>query len=118
MEGLIAGIPVLGVIGIIAGALVAIGIIARAARGAWRFLRKLSDVLDDWRGEPARAGVDARPGVMTRLGAIEQHQARTEAHQARTEARLAYVEEQLRPNGGGSLFDKITRIDGRTEPTP
>lgn len=106
MEGLIAGIPVLGVLGIIAGGLVALGIIWRAIRAVWRFLRRIGEFLDDWRGEVTRPGVPARPGVMARLEQVEQHQ-------ARTDERMSYVDEQLRPNGGGSLYDKITRVDER-----
>lgn len=54
-----------------------------------RTLRKVNDFLDDWRGEPARPGVKARPGVMQRIEAIEA---------------------QLRPNGGSTVYDKVTKI--------
>ncbi|UBU11593.1 hypothetical protein [Nonomuraea gerenzanensis] len=55
-----------------------------------KLLKKLSDAVDDWQGEPARKGVPARPGVMERLEAIEA---------------------QLRPNGGASARDAINRVE-------
>lgn len=39
----------------------------------WRKLRPLENFFKDWNGEPARPGVDARPGVMVRLDSIEDH---------------------------------------------
>lgn len=43
-----------------------------AVRRAWAPVREF---LDDWRGEPARPGVDERPGVLERLDRIERWQA-------------------------------------------
>lgn len=60
------------------------------SRGAARRGRRLADFLDDWNGEPERAGVPARPGVMTRLASIEG---------------------ELRPNGGGSMRDAVARCE-------
>lgn len=59
---------------------------ATVAAKAWQVLRKISSAVDDWQGEPARPGVLERPGVMTRLAAIEA---------------------QLHPNGGASLRDAV-----------
>lgn len=53
-------------------------------------LHKLRDFLDDWGGEPERPGVPGRLGVMSRLDRIEA---------------------QLRPNGGSTLRDAVTRIE-------
>lgn len=55
-----------------------------------KFLKKLGDTVDDLVGEPARKGVQARPGVMERLEAIEA---------------------QLHPNGGGSIRDAVNRTE-------
>lgn len=43
----------------------------------WRKLRPLENFFKDWNGEPARPGVEPRPGVMPRLSAIESHLADT-----------------------------------------
>lgn len=53
-------------------------------------IKRMHNWLDDWAGEPARPGVDARPGVM---------------------ARLASIEAQLRPNGGTSARDAVDRVE-------
>lgn len=60
--------------------------------GRWmlRTLRKLGDFLEDWSGEPPRPGVPGRPGVMDRL---------------------ARIEAQLKPNGGSTLRDAVSRIE-------
>lgn len=56
----------------------------------FRFLKRMSNVVDDWAGEPERPGVPGRPGVMTRLAAIEA---------------------ELHPNHGTSLRDALTRCE-------
>lgn len=78
-------------LGALAGALTAI-VTAIYFGGRWmlRTMRKLNDFLEDWGGEPARSGVPARLGVMDRL---------------------ARIEAQLRPNGGSTLRDAVTRIE-------
>lgn len=61
------------------------------------WLRRVGHFLDDWGGEPARPGVPEKPGVMVRLGTLEQ--------------RTAAIEQQMSPNGGTSIYDKVTRVD-------
>jgi hypothetical protein len=77
-----------------AGAIVlfggAIAAIVTALRWASRHARRISEFLDDWAGEPARHGVDERPGVLARLHAIER---------------------EVTPNGGQSLRDAVTRVE-------
>jgi hypothetical protein len=72
-----------------------------AALGAlWRFvvvpsrrlLRMVGEFLRDWRGEPARPGHRAAPGVPERLAAIEQ---------------------ELRTNSGSTLRDVVLANSGR-----
>lgn len=40
-------------------------------RGVCRMLGRINAFLADWHGRPARPGVEATPGVMARLQAIE-----------------------------------------------
>lgn len=70
----------------------ALAILATAAVKLWPFFRRLGHFLDDWLGEPARPGIDARPGAMERLAAIE--------------ADLAEVHHEVFPNSGNSLRDR------------
>lgn len=61
----------------------------------WPFTRKVSTIINDMAGEPARAGVPARPGIMERLAKVE-----------RSSAMAAY---HSQPNEGGSAYDHITQ---------
>ncbi|MEU8055722.1 hypothetical protein [Microbispora bryophytorum] len=76
--------------------------ISAAAGGVvviWKFLgvlKKLSNVMDDWNGEPEREGVPGRPGVMKRLASIEDRQTTIEA--------------ELHPNHGSSLRDAVDTV--------
>lgn len=89
--------------GVVAAVGTALGLLYRATRGARRLAERLGDLADDWQGTPPRPGVPGRPGVMTRLDAIEQQ--------------LAGVEHELHPNSGGSLRDAVDRVDERTRRT-
>lgn len=73
------------------------GLAAWALRWAWRILRQTAHFLDDWRGEPAHDGLPATPGVMARLGSIEETVARVVA--------------ETTPNSGKSLRDAVGRIE-------
>lgn len=66
-------------------------------RWAWRILKRTAHFLDDFFGEPARDGLPATPGVMARLGSIEDT--------------LHRVVAETTPNGGKSLHDVIGRIE-------
>jgi hypothetical protein len=66
-----------------AAAAVAALIVARwPGRFLWHLLRRTTDFLDDWQGEPERPGVPARPGVLERLRNVEKITAdvRAETH--------------------------------------
>ncbi len=83
----------------IAGAVAAVvGTGLLLGRVIGRPLRKLSrdndEFREDWYGQGARSGVEARPGVMERLHGIEK---------------------ELRPNGGSTLRDAIIRLESRFE---
>jgi hypothetical protein len=85
----------------IAGSVVALagalGAIAAGGRWMLRTLRRVNEFLEDWNGEPPRAGVAERPGVMERL---------------------ARIEAELRPNGGSSMRDEIRAIRDATTADP
>lgn len=66
------------------------------ARAAWRLIRRVINFLDDFLGEPARAGVAARPGVMDRLSTLETS--------------VASIAVEVHPNGGKSLRDEVQRM--------
>lgn len=88
-----------GVIVLLAAALTAI---TKGVRWLIATLRKVNEFLEDWRGEAARHGRAAVPGVMERLVILEEH-AKTVAH-------------EVRPNSGTSLKDQITRIEEKMVP--
>lgn len=105
--------------------------LAKLARALWRGAQRVSQLMDDWHGEPARPGVDPRPGVLERLGAIEdgQREAKTEAAQQREllaqqgellanlTSRVRAMEKELHPNGGGTFRDRVDRaLDERGRP--
>lgn len=61
------------------------------------FVDALQNFLSDWNGEPERPGVDRRLGVMERFEVIERT--------------LAGITHEVKPNDGGSMHDKINRIE-------
>jgi hypothetical protein len=61
------------------------------------FFRALSNFLSDWTGEPARAGVPERLGVMARLEEQDEQ--------------MRKVRHELHPNGGTSMRDAVDRVD-------
>jgi hypothetical protein len=61
----------------------------------WRILKRTTHFLDDFFGEPARDGVPAKPGVMARLGSVEDA--------------LGQVLAETRPDHGHSLRDVVHR---------
>ena len=69
-----------------------------------RILAALMQMLEDWRGTPARPGVDAVPGVMERL-------------QSHTVA-LDEIRHEVFPNSGGSLRDSVAAIHEATTGHP
>ena len=74
--------------------LIAIGAAFPIARKVWRLFKQLADFLDDVMDEPARPGVDARPGLMERV---------------------MRVEHELFPNSGKSLRDQTNRMEQKLD---
>jgi hypothetical protein len=104
------------VAGILAGAAIIAALVVIGRSVAWLtgVLRKLSHLVDDLTGEPARPGFQGRPGLLVRVTSIEAGQEAIEAGQISSgerltavEKRLAAVEAQLRPNGGGTFRDAV-----------
>lgn len=71
------------------------GVAAWGFRQGWRTMRQVSHFLDDWKGQPEHDGVPARPGVMARLGSVEET--------------LAAVHAETQADHGTSLRDVVNR---------
>lgn len=104
------GVPAVDTFLIWGGALTlaaAVGALAwKAVRGTLRLGGKIEQFIDDWNGEEERPGVPARPGVMERVGGIEDRM-------TGIEDRVARVEEQMNPNHGSSLRDAVDLANRR-----
>ncbi|MGH3205928.1 MAG: hypothetical protein ACRDP5_28335 [Streptosporangiaceae bacterium] len=79
-------------------ALVAAVFTAAAWLGArlWRIMRRATHFFDDYFGQPARDGLEARPGVMARLGSVEKL--------------IEQVAAEMSPNHGHSLRDDVSAL--------
>ena len=82
--------------GIIVGFITIIATLVTCIRWAYRQVRSLQDLLEDWHGETERPGVAGRLGVMERLDRIEK-----------TVNSAAF---NSRPNHGTSAYDEHTRL--------
>ncbi|WP_284576871.1 hypothetical protein [Streptomyces sp. 2P-4] len=58
--------------GALAGVSGLVAVLVRFARAAARTWERVDQFVDDWYGQPERAGVPARPGVLERVARIEQ----------------------------------------------
>ncbi|GIH70355.1 hypothetical protein [Sphaerimonospora thailandensis] len=68
----IPAVDVFMIIGIVGGALT---LVWKGLRFGMRIYRRIEKFLDDWQGEPARPGVEARPGFPERIAALEAESA-------------------------------------------
>jgi hypothetical protein len=95
-------------LGKVAAAVVALSglvvLLVKAVRGMFRTVRRLGRLTDEVLGD------DDRPGWGKRLAAIEQDV-------TGLKAKVTQVLGEVRPNGGGSLKDQITRIEEATGAT-
>lgn len=87
VENLLAVGAVLGAVAVIGGAVLAV---FKGCRWMWRLGRRTGHFLDDWNGEAPRDGEVGRPGALARLGAVEK---------------------ELKPNGGSTLKDAVSRLE-------
>lgn len=109
----------------IAGGIATISGAVVAVRQATPVVRTIIGVFNDFAGEPARPGVEARPGVIESLSIIKTVQAaQGEAQAAQGEElaaikqtqteqgeKLAAVQHELHPNSGLSLRDAVDRLE-------
>ncbi|MEI3845307.1 MULTISPECIES: hypothetical protein [unclassified Microbacterium] len=86
----------------------AIGVIVWVGFKVAPFVLKLVHFIDDVAGEPARPGVDARPGLMERLQAVEDKQ-------DDLTAAVKVVQHEVTTNHGSSLKDSTKRLEGRVD---
>ena len=92
----------------VAGAIVVLSAAAVSVARVFRLLdraaKRWNEFLEDWRGEPARKGYPARPGVPERLEHIEH--------------RIDRVETQLAPTNGviTTLRESVDRIEQTVAP--
>lgn len=100
-------------------------VIAAAICGsAWALIRKLGPglvrlvhMLDDFQGEPARPGVQARPGMLERMSTMEAATRGVADGQVILTRQMTVVVDsvaQLSPNGGSTMRDSIARIEKDT----
>lgn len=82
--------------------------LARLGRWLWITGRRLARLIDDLTGEPERPGLpgSARPGVLARMYLFEQRLTQLDTLTEKVDA----IEREMRPNGGGSMRDKIDVI--------
>lgn len=97
----------LGQVFAVVGAITAIVLMVRKTMP---FMKKISNFLDDWNGTEARAGVEAHPGVMARLGAVETGVTRLSARMEDIQASVGEVAHEVKPNSGKSMADRVNQI--------
>lgn len=88
---------------LLGGAATAFTMIVAALAALGKVIRFFIDLRDDvreflldWRGRPAKDGRPETPGVVHRINTIEQ---------------------QLKPNGGQSMYDKVTQVRNAVVPS-
>jgi hypothetical protein len=110
MDGLTGLAP--GWAALITGVLLAaVAAIAKAWPRARDFVLFLTDLM----GSPERPGKPRSPGLMERMATVEDLVRATAeaAGAAQTQAQDAL--DQLRPNGGGSLWDKVNTLGEKVD---
>lgn len=86
-----------------AGMIVAASVaILALVRKLWPGVARLKDFLDDFFGEPARGGVQRRPGVMEQLACLAKGQ-------EELTQKVAAVDFNVKPNHGSSAHDQQAR---------
>lgn len=78
-------------------------------RKAWPVVGRVKDFFDDWYGEPARPGVEARPGIREALTRLSTDQRKLREGQEKLAAQVAAVDFNVKPNHGSSAHDQQAR---------
>ena len=96
-------------IGEVITALIALGGIAAGLRWIHPIMTGIHDFLSDWKGEPARPGVEARPGVLAQIGDLrcDLEGVKTDVEQIKADAASAAFNSQ--PNHDSSSHDALVR---------
>jgi hypothetical protein len=89
-------VQVAGAVAALAGGVAGVGYLGRSA---WRLSGRVHRLADDLLGDRA----EGRPGVSARLDQVADQV-------AGMDRRLAAVEQQVSPNGGKSLHDKVEAV--------
>lgn len=67
-------------------------------------IKKITQFLDDWNGEPARDGVPERPGAMKRFQSIEEFTTKYGPI-------IDRLDHEMHPNSGSSMADAVNRTE-------
>lgn len=107
MDRILADHPYLAWIVAAAAVVTALGVLWRkvvrpALRWTRRTARRVDATLDGLLGVPAKDDQPAKPGIIERMGRVEQ--------------RLASIEHELHPNSGTSLRDAVDRVEQKVTP--
>ena len=96
-------------VGQVLGWLVALGVLAGGLRWIHPIMTGIHGFLSDWKGEPARPGVEARPGVLAQIGELrcDLEGVKADVEQIKADAASAAFNSQ--PNHGGSSHDELVR---------
>ena len=76
-----------------------------------RLPREMAQLSRDWRGQPARPGFQAVPGVPERLENVESQFNQVLDHLGRQDATLQEIQHEVHYNSGGSIKDAVHRTD-------
>lgn len=81
----------------------------------WPLLASFKDFMDDVKGEAARPGVPARPGLMERISRMEDRSETTGSKVDAMSISLAQVRHEVLPNTGTSLRDAADRTERKVD---
>lgn len=87
----------LGQVALVAGL---VTVVVGGVMKAWPWLSRFKDFMDDLMGEPARPGVEARPGVVESVSRLSKEM-------MEIRAKVTSADYHSRPNGGNSSYDRL-----------
>lgn len=98
--------PLLAAAAAITAVTAALAAVGKAVRWVIRTARKLGRLADELLGVPAEGGKPAQPGLLSRLARVEATQQKI----LTTLQEITTTVEELRPNGGSSMRDKVDAL--------